>query len=86
MGAMSPSAFSILGIWPPADHPLHPESHQPDPQGAIATERPSQDSPGTLSSLSFLGNLVFYVLPSIPFQTGHAQRTRLSRHLAVLAK
>lgn len=31
MGAMSPHAFSILGSWPPADHPLLPESHQPDP-------------------------------------------------------
>lgn len=30
-GAMSPSAFSILGIWPPANHPLLLDSHQSDP-------------------------------------------------------
>lgn len=84
-GAIFPRAFSILGIWIPANYSLLLDNISQILQGATppgGLPRLPQHTPFS----AFLGNTVFYVLPFLPFQTGSAQRAGAGRHLEVLAK
>lgn len=81
-----PKGVSILGIWPPANHPSLLESHQSDPVRShhhweVLLGFPLEHSPYVLSGealspMTFLHSFLVWKCP------GH----RLSRHLQVLAK